>query len=77
MSTNPLKKYREEHKLTLMQAAKLFDISNTYLCELENGRAVPLKTARKISRGTGGKLKVIDLINLEDDEKRERASTAA
>lgn len=68
MSTNPLKKYREERKLTLVQAAKLFDISNTYLCELENGRPVPLKTARKISKGTGGKLKVTDLIILDEDE---------
>jgi DNA-binding XRE family transcriptional regulator len=68
MSTNPLKQYRAERKLTLVDAAKLFGISNTYLCELEKGRPVPLKTARKIAKGTGGALRVTDLITLEDEE---------
>lgn len=68
MSTNPLKQYREAHKLTLVQAAEKFGISNTYLCELENGRPVPLKTARKIAKGTGGALKITDLIRLDEGE---------
>lgn len=77
MSTNPLRQYREDNKLTLVQAAERFGISNTYLCELENGRRpVPLKTARKIAKGTNGALKVTDLIVL-DEETQEGEPTAA
>lgn len=76
MNTNPLKKYRDELNLTLVEAAKRFGISHTYLCELEKGRRpVPLKTARKIARGSEGALKVTDLIIL--DEEASEQPTAA
>lgn len=52
--TSALRQYRKNKGWTLEEASKRFDVSLSYLSELETGEATPSKAlAEKLSKKTG------------------------
>jgi transcriptional regulator with XRE-family HTH domain len=67
--SSKIRKAREKHDLTTVEAAKLFEMSRQNLDNLESGsmRGVPLTTLRRIERALGEDFEV-DLGVDEDEE---------
>jgi transcriptional regulator with XRE-family HTH domain len=64
MAHHPLKKWRFENDMTLVELAERLGVTNGYLSLLENRQREPsIRLARQISKITRGKVRIEDFVS--------------